>query len=54
MNEYRVVFNVNGKRYEQTVSAYSGRDAKELIKSQFSNANVQIIKAIDVKTGGYY
>lgn len=40
MNQYKVVFTVNGKRTEQVVSAFDMAAAKKLIEAQYSNCKV--------------
>lgn len=40
MNQYKVVFTVNGRRTEQVVSANDSMSAKKLIEAQYSNCKI--------------
>jgi hypothetical protein len=45
LSSYVVVFQLNGKRTEETVKANSVSQAKDIIKARYSGQKVQILSA---------
>ncbi len=44
MQQYKVVFTVNGTRSETVVSASCRSDAEKLVKAQYGGQNVSILR----------
>lgn len=43
MYKYKVVFTLNGRRFETIVDARTSNDAKILIESQYAGSNVRVL-----------